>query len=216
MANVKITALPASAGLSATDVFPVDDISSVETEKVTASQIRQYIGTGLNNASTAAVSAGYASDTYLVGSAVTIPTAGGWRVGTIYRCGFDITKTAAGTAASTIIVRMGTTGTTADAAILTFNHGVGTANADIGWYSLVATFRAVGAGTTAILQGVLALHHDLASTGLTTSSIDGNYILPVTSAGFNSTTQTIIGISFNGGASFSGTNTLVVASAENI
>lgn len=166
----------------------------------------------LTASSTAAVAGAYAADTYLAGSGITIPSAGDWQIGETYRCVFDMVKTAAGTAAFTIIVRMGTLGTTADAAILTLAFAVGTAVGDTGVFALLVNFRTVGSGTSAVLAGVVECRHSLAATGLVTTGASGIGIVTGTSAGFNSTTQTIIGLSINGGASFSGTNTLVQAS----
>ena len=125
-------------------------------------------------------------------------------------------KTAAGIAASTIIIRMGTLGTTGDAAILTFTFGAGTAAADTGAFDVVVTFRTVGSGTSAVIQGVACCSHALAATGLISTGASGAGILIATSSGFNSTTPTIIGASFNGGASFSGTCTLVQAELKGL
>jgi hypothetical protein len=166
------------------------------------------------NASTAAVSAGYASDTYLAGSSITVP-AGSWRAGQTYRCRFDMTKTGAGTAAFTVNVRMGTLGTTGDASVLSLAFAVGTAVADTGMFELLVNFRSVGSGTSAVIQGVIMCNHHLAATGLITTGASGTGIILGTSSGFNSTTQTIIGISVNGGGSFSGTNTIVQAELIN-
>ena len=168
-------------------------------------------GSNPSNASVASVSAGYASDTYLAGSSVMINTAGAWRVGGAYHLILDMTKTGAGTATPIFIVRMGTAGTTADAAILTLTFGAGTAVADTGVFELWVNFRTVGSGTSAVIQGVIVCHHHLAATGLTTTGAAGAGIIVGTSAGFNSTTPTILGVSFNGGTSFSGTNTLCQA-----
>ena len=159
---------------------------------------------------------GYAADTYLAGSAITIPTAGAWRAGTRYRCVFDMAKTAAGVATPIITVRMGTLGTTADASVLALTFGAGTAAADTGIFELLLTFRTVGSGTAAVVQGVARCSHNLVATGLTSTGAGGVGILTGTSAGFNSTTQTVIGVSFNGGASFSGTCTLVQAALDMI
>lgn len=167
----------------------------------------------LQAASTAAVSNGYASDTYLAGSGITIP-AGEWKVGTTYYCMFDMVKTNAGTNAFTVIVRMGTLGTTGDSAILTLAFAVGTAAVDTGIFELWVTFRSIGAGTSAVIQGVLKCQHHLAATGLITTGASGTGIVLGTSSGFASTTPTKIGISVNGGGSFLGTNTLVQSSLQ--
>ena len=174
----------------------------------TLTGLQQSIGAGYHNGSTAAVSAAFAADTYLAGSSVTVP-AGGWKVGTQYQCGFDMTKTGAGTAQFTVIVRMGTLGTTGDAAILTLAYAVGTGVIDSGWFEVYVVFRTVGSGTSAVIAGITTCNHHLAATGLITTGASGFGQILGTSSGFNSTTQTIIGVSVNGGASFSGTNTLV-------
>lgn len=198
----------------AADEFPINEAGT--TKKATASQIRQYVGEGITNGSVAAVSAAYAADTYLAGSALTIPTAGGWRVGTTIRWTFDMVKTAAGVATFIITLRMGTLGTTGDAAIMTFTFAAGTAAVDTGQFDVIATFRTIGSGTSAVIQGIAKVVHHLAATGLVSTGASGSGIIVGTSAGFNSTTQTIIGLSVNGGAAFSGTNTLVAADADNI
>ena len=166
----------------------------------------------LQSASVAAVAGAYAADTYLAGSGITIPSAGDWSVGQTYKCAFDMTKTAAGTATFIAIVRMGTLGTVGDAAILTLTFGAGTAAIDTGIFELWATFRTVGSGTSAVIAGMIECRHALAATGLVSTGASGLGLITGTSAGFNSTTQTVIGLSINGGASFSGTNTLVQAS----
>ena len=214
MAGTKISALAAGIVPVAADVFP--SVQSAATVRVTASQIRQYIGAGLSNGSAASVSAGYAADTYLAGSSITIPVAGAWKVGTLYSCVFDMTKTNVGTAAFTVTVRMGTLGTTGDASVLSLAFAAGTAAVDTGLFELLVNFRTVGSGTSAVIQGAIQCTHHLAATGLITTGASGTGIILGTSAGFNSTTQTILGISVNGGASFSGTNTLVQAFGLNV
>lgn len=162
------------------------------------------------NGSTASVSAGYASDTYLAGSSLTLPV-GNFRAAGGYYCVFDMVKTNAGTAAFTITIRMGTLGTTGDANILALAFAAGTAAVDTGIFEVWANFRTVGSGTSAVIAGVTRCTHHLAATGLVSTGASGTGIITGTSSGFNSTTPTIIGISVNGGSSFSGTNTFVQA-----
>lgn len=163
----------------------------------------------VTNASVAAASGAFASDTYLSGSALTIPTAGAWTAGMTAAWIFDMVKTGAGTAAFTVNIRMGTAGTTGDASILSLAFAVGTAAIDTGMFRVWANFRTVGSGTSAVVAGIIECQHHLAATGLITTGASGTGIITGTSAGFNSTTQTIIGLSVNGGGSFSGTNTIV-------
>lgn len=163
----------------------------------------------LKSAASPANQTGFAADTYLVGSAVPVPP-GGFTNGMRYTCKFDMVKTAAGTATPTVIVRIGTLGTTADTAILTFTFAAGTAAVDTGTFEVAAHFRL--SGTTAVLVGTVECRHALAATGLVSTGASGQGQLSVTSSAFDATAiNTIIGVSFNGGASFAGTNTLVEA-----
>lgn len=170
----------------------------------------------LNNRSVSTVSAGYAADTYLAGSSIAMP-AGGPIIGTRYACGFDMVKTAAGVATFIINVRFGTAGTTADAAILTFTFTAGTGVVDTGTFEVLLHFRTVGAGTSAVVVGKAECRHALAATGLITLGASGQGQITTVSSGFNSTPAgSILGISVNGGASFSGTNTIVQAETLNL
>jgi hypothetical protein len=172
--------------------------------------IKQYAPNIVYNASTAAQGAGFAADTYLAGSSVLLP--GVPKVGTCYHLTFDVSKTAAGIAAPVLIVRVGTAGAVGDAAILTFTWGAGTAAADIGTVEVDAAFRAVGAGTSAVLQGRAQIVHGVALGLINLNGVT----LQATSGGFNSTVaNTIIGASFNGGSSFSGTVQLTAAELTN-
>lgn len=164
-----------------------------------------------SSVSTATVSAGYATDTYVAGSSIARPN-GGFVAGSRYHCTFDMVKTAAGTATPIVVVRVGTAGSVADAAILTFTFAAGTAAVDTGSFLVSVVFRTVGTGTSAVLAGTCEIRHALAATGLTSTGASGQAQIAVVSSGFDSTTATCIGVSFNGGTSFSGTNS--VASAE--
>jgi hypothetical protein len=160
-------------------------------------------------ASTAAVAAAYAADTYVAGCSLPIP-AGLVKAQTIYYACFDMTKTAAGSAAATVIIRIGTAGTIADTARVTFTFGAGTAAIDAGLFEVFASFRSVGA--SGVLTGICRCNHHLAATGLVSTGASGTGILTVTSAAFDTTTPaSFMGISFNGGGSFSGTNTIAQA-----
>jgi len=169
----------------------------------------------LSNQSVTTPAAGFAADTYLVGSSILLPN-GFARVGTTYRLSFDVTKTGAGVAAPVLTVRFGTLGTTGDAAVLTFTFNIQTAVIDNGIFDIIATFRTVGSGTLAVLQGIANLRHNLAATGLGSVNPAGWQSVIVTSAGFNSTpNSSIIGCSVNGGTSAAWTISLVRATLEN-
>lgn len=164
----------------------------------------------LTNESVVAQGAGFASDTYLTGSSVAIPP-GLPVVGTMYRMVFDVVKTAAGTAQPIVIVRFGTAGAIGDTARCTFGFtGTTTAVADTATVVVECVFRTVGAGTSAVLQGRATMDNNLSVTGF--SGATPVKVVQVTSGGFDSTVaNSIIGASYNGGASAAHTVQLVRA-----
>lgn len=165
------------------------------------------------NQSVAQQGAGFSTDTYLTGSSIAIPS-GALKVGSRYHLVFDVSKTAAGTAAPVITIRFGTNGTTADTARLTFTFLAQTAAADIGTFEVWVTFRTVGSGTSAVIQGTAQVRHRLQTTGLQNLV---STTLQVTSGGFDSTVaNSIIGASVNAGASAAWTVQLVQAELRNI
>lgn len=168
-------------------------------------------GAAKGNFSTATVSAGYATDTYLAGSSIAVPSRG-WLAGGRYVCVFDLVKTAAGTATLAITLRLGNAGTTADTGLITFTFGAGTAAVDTGTFEVYGHFRTVGSGTAAVIVAESYCSHALAATGLISTGGSGVGQITTVSSGFDSTTANgVLGLSVNGGASFSGTNTIVEA-----
>jgi hypothetical protein len=165
---------------------------------------------GIRNYATAAVT-GYAADTYLVGSAITVPASLTLQAGSLYRCLISLSKTGAGTAAPTCIVRVGTNGTTADTAVLTFTGAAQTGVTDTGVIEVFSTWRSIGG--SGVLQGTFNLVH-LSANG---AGLSGTNLIEVTGGAFNTTTASlIVGISLNFGASASVTTTQVEAELLNI
>jgi hypothetical protein len=163
------------------------------------------------NNSTSTVSAGYATDTLLAGSSILLPS-GVNIAGIQYIVELDMVKTAAGTATPIFNIRFGTAGTTADASICTMTFAAGTAAADTGKVTIVGTLRSAGSGTTAVMVGSAMINHALAATGLTSTGASGTGQITTVGGGFNSTVaNSYLSVSFNGGASFSGTNNYVQA-----
>jgi hypothetical protein len=138
------------------------------------------------NASTSAQTINAATNALIAASSLAVPV-DKLRVGAVFRFRFQISKTAAGTASISFSIRIGTLGTVADAAVLTFALPVGTAVADDAVVEIEMTVRAVGA--SAVVQGTLTLIHNLASTGFATVPC---VVLKATSAAFNSTTANLI------------------------
>lgn len=207
----KITT-PATPAANKGEVFYSSTLSPASPAFIDENGKVARLGGGWAAGATGAVGGGFAADTYMTGTSVNIATAGSWKAGMVYVATFDMAKTGAGTATPIVIVRMGTLGTTSDAAILTFTHTAGTGVIDTAVFMITVEFRSVGSGTSAVIAGVSELKHQLASTGMTSGGTAGYEAKPVASSGFDSTTSNIIGVSFNGGGSFVGTN--VMSSAE--
>lgn len=143
--------------------------------------------------------AGFATDTYITGSLITIP-AGDVTVGSTYHCSFHAVKTAAGTGSPTFNIRFGTLGTTGDTARITLTFNAGTAVVDNGYFDLKFVFQAVGASAVVTSHG--RLMHNLTATGISnTGTIPVLVSSVITSAAFSSTTVTKMGVSLNAGTS---------------
>jgi hypothetical protein len=148
------------------------------------------------------------ADIYIVGSNIAIP-AGAPVVGTMYHAKVDMAKTA-GTAAPVLTVRIGTAGTTGDAARCSFTFGIGTSVSDTALFEIWCRFRTVGSGTNAVLQGRCTMLPNLATTGF--GGTTPIRTVQNTSGGFDSTVaNSIIGMSFNGSTAFAGTVQLAEA-----
>lgn len=161
--------------------------------------------------SLAAQGPGFATDTYLAGANIVLP-AGRLCAGTRYVLCFDAAKTAAGVAAPVLTLRLGATGTVADAALGSLTFPLQTAAADDGRFTLEVTFRSAGA--TAVVQAVAALTHTLAAAGL--ANVPGP-VRRMTSAAFDAGLAAAqIGVSLNAGAAAAWTVSLVQARLENL
>lgn len=165
---------------------------------------------GIVNFSTAAQSPTAATRTYLTGSNILIP-AGALQAGTRFRWVFNMTKTAAGIAASTIDIAFGTAGTTADTARVSFTKPAGTAVIDEAFCQVDAIVRNTGAA--GVVAGLFTMTHNLAATG--------HAVIPVVnvvtiSAGFDTTTVTNIGLCLTSGAADAITLQLCTAEVLNV
>jgi hypothetical protein len=200
VADSKVSDLTAASALDGTELVPV--VQAAASKKATIDQIVTMLGgREADNAAIVTPAAGFAADTYLVGSAVAIPN-GKLKAGTKYRLQFHVTKTAAGSAAPVVILRIGTLGTTGDSAKLTFTFAAGTAAIDSGIFELTITFNSVGSGTSAVVEGVCELRKNtITAAGLVATAVANITVAPAASAGFDSTVSgLIIGASYNGGA----------------
>jgi len=165
-----------------------------------------------SNSSTADQVVSGATTAYLAGSAIAIPS-GGLHVGTQFVWRMSVSKTAAGTAASSFLVKYGTTGTTSDATEITFTGATETAAVDTGTITIIVTVRSVNSATGA-WAGNFQLVHNGNTTGLATIPVND---INVTSASFNDTVaSSIIGITVTTGTSDALTFQQVQASAFNL
>lgn len=143
---------------------------------------------------------GFATDTYMAGSAIAIPK-GKLKVGTKVRWKFNCSKTAAGVATPIITIRSGTNGSTADSSRGTLTFAAQTAVSDEGVFEIEGTVRAIGSST--VIQFMGSIGHRLATTGISTGN---NSIAILTTSAFDSTgTNLKIGFSLNAGSSASWT-----------
>lgn len=123
-------------------------------------------GGTVRNASVTSQAPTAAVEAVVVGTAAAFPQNTGVKVGTRFRAKFSLTKTAAGTAASTIAVSLGILGTVADAVALSFTKPAGTAAVDEGFAEIDVICRSVNeTAQTAVFTGEFRLVHNLAATG---------------------------------------------------
>lgn len=130
-------------------------------------------------------------------------------VGTRFRWLVSATKTAAGTATSTIDIAVGTLGTTGDTARLSFTKPVGTAVADCAYFVIDVVVRV--AGSSCILQGHMSMTHNLSATGF---AVIPCVNVAVMSSAFDISSLTNIGLCFTTGASDAYTINMVSADAS--
>ncbi len=166
----------------------------------------------LNNFSTASQAPAASTRTYITGSNIAIPSSK-LQIGTMFRWTFNITKTAAGVAASTFDVCFGTAGTTADTARISFTKPAGTAVADEGLVTITATIRGP-LSASGVAVGNLQLTHNLAATGhATIPCVNVNTI----SGAFDVTVANlIVGVCITSGAADAITIQSVMTEAWNI
>ncbi len=142
------------------------------------------VGQEVRNFSVAAQVIVAATRTQIIGTLLKIPD-GGLKVGSMLRFVFDATKTAAGTAASTIDISFGILGTVADTARVSLAKALGTAAIDEGRFVVEAVVRSVSA--TGVVVGTLTMTHRLAVTGLSVLPVQETTI----SAGFDNRPATL-------------------------
>lgn len=195
-----------------------DSITSVIQNAATVARTWTFvnrdaeIGNPLNNFSVVAQAIAATTRTYIAGSNITVP-ADGFRIGTIIKWRITMTKTAAGSAASTFDIAFGTNGTTADTARVSFTKLAGTAVVDEALVEIEMVVRGP-ITATGVVSGHFKLSHNLNATGHATIS---NVNVHTISAGFDLTVaSTIVGICITTGASDAITIEQVITESANL
>jgi hypothetical protein len=210
VADTKISALTevATPALDAQEI-PCNDAGTTK-KIVLGTDLKPWIGVMLGNRSVADQVITGATTVYIIGSNIAVPV-GKLRAGTGFKWNIWMSKSAASTTAgATLLLKIGTLGTTGDATIATLTTGTPTAAADVGHVELMATIRTIGAAATSSFAG--SLRHNLAATGF--SNIAGECYSTVGTA-FDSTVANLIcGLTFTIPAAAVWTVTQVIAEAE--
>jgi hypothetical protein len=146
-----------------------------------------------------------AADTYLADSVLQLPVGTTPSAGLVMHWRLAMSKTAAGVAAPTWIVRAGVNGSTADAALVTLTGAAQTANAATGYADVVAHLRVAGA------SGVLVASINLVNGGNTLGfSTRPSFTVDGVSGAFDTTVANLkFGLSVNPGASGVWTHQLI-------
>lgn len=209
MADILLdTQSPSATPAAGQGVIYFDSVSKLPTIKNDAGFVDSLSDNGSFN--TADVVAN-AADTYLTGSMLTVP-GHLLQAGTIFRWRFVATKTGAGIATPIWSVRVGTAGSTADTARLTFTGPAQTGVIDAAQIDITVLLRNTGAA--GIMAGGLAMTHNLAATGFANQ---GDVVLQVTSSGFDTTVaSTKVGVSVNPGSVGVWTHQIVMGNFDNI
>lgn len=167
----------------------------------------------VQNFSTAAQTPAAATLTYIIGSALAIPT-GKMQVGTCFRWTFDMTKTAAGVATSTFSVVVGTLGATGDTARLTATKPAGTAAIDNGRVTWNVVCRGPLSASGIFAGHFEMTHHAPPTTGhFVTDSVG---ITSVSSAFDVTVANLVVGLVVTTGAADAITIQMVQAEAWNL
>jgi hypothetical protein len=166
----------------------------------------------ISNYSTTSQAPAATTRTYLTGSSLSIPT-GKLQIGTCFRWTMSVTKTGAGTALSTYDICVGTAGTTADTARVSFTKPAGTAAVDEGTIVINCICRGPLSGS-GIFVGQFTMTHNLSATGHATipcvavNTVSGAFDVTVANL--------IVGVCVTSGASDALTFQLVQAEAWNL
>lgn len=174
-------------------VFP----DSTAKKLVALDEAGAVFGRFARNFATASQGPGFASDTFVTNSGLIIPSFG-LQAGMVARWYLTLSKTAAGTAAPTYVIQLGTNLSTADTDIVTLTGGAQTAATDNGLLVIQLLIRTAGASGNVVASASWD-KTGASGVGFGTASVE------TASAGVTLDTTGRAGqsfsLSFNGGAS---------------
>jgi hypothetical protein len=170
VADTKISALTSGSPAQSGDILPID--RSGANFRITAGDVvtltqntgipNSSIPNGLSNNNSAVQSQATVAATsyYVTSSNINLPATliNGIKVGTTFRWRVCFTKNANGTGTFSVIIFMGTNGTTSDTAEVTQSLGTMTAVADNVFIDILVTFTAVGASTASFFWTMCPIH----------------------------------------------------------
>jgi hypothetical protein len=190
-------------GEQSSSATPGSAVVTVWPDQTAEPQLRMKTDTGfvknLNtivNFSTASQAPAATTRTYITGSQIAF-SGQRLQIGTVMEWQFNMTKTGAGTALSTIDICYGTAGTSADTARVSFTKPAGTAVIDEGLVRIFAISRGP-LSASGVVSGHMTVTHNLSATGhmvIPCADVD------IQSAGFDVTAATFAGVCITTGAS---------------
>lgn len=190
----------------------VDNTATPNLRMIDDAGNNRAVGLGLlMNYSVASQAPAAATRTYITGSRIDVPV-NKLQVGSSFEWVINMTKTAAGLAASTFDICIGTNGTTSDVARVSFAKPAGTAVIDQATVVIRAVVRSIGA--SGVMVGNFTMTHNLAATG--------HAVIPCVdvvtiSGGFDMTVANlIVGVCLTSGAADAITIQMVQAKAWNV
>lgn len=170
---------------------------------------QQGAGAVVRGVSTAQQAFTAATRAAVAGTILKVPP-GGLKAGSRYRAKFNVAKTGAGTATSTVDVSVGPLATGLNTARLSFTKPAGTAVADEGVIEVDVLVRSVSA--TGVIAGEMTLIHNLAATGHAQIPV---VAVSAVSAAFDNTAEDLyIAVSLTTGAADVVTAEVAVATLE--
>lgn len=213
MAEVDFTNIGGSSVGTPASGFTAVYVDSLD-KKIRTKDDTGFVYSDLNNnsGSAAAQTPAASTRTYLTGSVISVPTTK-LQIGSMFRWTFNMTKTAAGTATSTFDIAVGTAGTTADTARVSFTKPAGTAAADEAWVTITAVLRGP-LSASGVMVGQFEMTHNLSATGHAQIPV---VVVNTVSSGFDVTTAGLkVGVCITSGASDAITIQFVTAEAFNV